>query len=107
MFVLTDDQDQPESTPENPNKNSGRDKKENQSGKSNSALMAEFFQSIRMRIKNKIQEKSDRRGPKFHARVSITSREIQRRWVLIQYSIRLQGQGSDAPYKRIGYCKLY
>ena len=60
-----------------------------------------------MRIKNKIQEKSDRRGPKFHATVSITSREIQRRWVLIQYSIRLQGQGSDAPYKRIGYCKLF
>ena len=43
LFVLTDDQDQPESTPENPNKNSGRDKKENQSGKSNSELMAEFF----------------------------------------------------------------
>ena len=43
MFVLNDDQDQPESTPENPNKNSGRDKKENQSGKSNSALLAEFF----------------------------------------------------------------
>ena len=43
MSVLTDDQDQPELTPENPNENSGRDKKENQSGKSNSELMAEFF----------------------------------------------------------------
>ena len=43
MSVLTDDQDQPELTPENPNENSGRDKKENQSGKSNSELMTEFF----------------------------------------------------------------
>jgi len=40
---LTDDQDQPESTPEKTKKNLGKDKKENQASKSNSELLAEFF----------------------------------------------------------------
>ena len=53
MSDLTDDQDQPESTPEKTKKNLGKDKKENQASKSNSELMAEFFLSIRMWIKNR------------------------------------------------------
>ena len=43
MSDLTDDQDQPESTPEKTKKKLGKDKKENQASKSNSELMAEFF----------------------------------------------------------------
>ena len=43
MSDLTDDQDQPESTPEKTKKNLGKDKKENQASKSNSELMTEFF----------------------------------------------------------------
>ena len=46
MSDLTDDQDQPESTPEKTKKNPGKDKKENKSDKSDSELVAEFFSII-------------------------------------------------------------
>ncbi|MBT5550729.1 MAG: hypothetical protein HOJ79_09645 [Nitrospina sp.] len=43
MNTSTDNQSQSEPTAENTRKNSGEEKKEIRSGKSNSELMAEFF----------------------------------------------------------------
>ena len=53
MNTSTNTQNPSESTFESTNENLGRDKKTNKPAKSNSELMAEFFLSIRMLIKNR------------------------------------------------------